>query len=225
MNRSVIAAAACAGALLLVGPLTATLRVVAQSTTFELPAPTGRYPIGTTSWRLIDPSRREIFTGSRDARNVEVLAWYPATSVRADATAPDLREGLPEVHAFATVFGVAEDAFDALQHVRTHASLDAPPAVTTGKLPVLLFAHGYTGIPSAYTALMEDLASHGYAVLSVVHPYEATAATLADGRVVTLFESAGKLRAPLTDVFAEWATEDATMAAVTRASDRAEQLR
>jgi predicted dienelactone hydrolase len=123
------------------------------------------------------------------------------------------------------LFGAPATAFDALERVRTHADLDAVPAGPRQKLPVLLFAHGYTGIPSAYTGLLEDLASHGYAVLSVVHPYEASAATLADGRVVTLLDKAGKLLPPILEVFGEWGAEDETMAAVTRAADDAEQLR
>ena len=213
MNRTPVAAA-----------MTCATTLLAQSA-FELPTPSGRYPVGTTAWRLVDTSRREIFSGARDFRNVEVLAWYPAASRRRGETAPYLRAGLPEVRAFATVFGVPETAFDALGNVQTHAELDAPPAEGAGKFPVLLFAHGYTGIPSAYTALLEDLASHGYAVLSVVHPYEASAATLADGRTVTMIDNAGKFLSPIMDVFGEWEAEDRTMAAVTSATDTAEQLR
>jgi predicted dienelactone hydrolase len=191
---------------------------------FELPAPTGPHAIGTTSWRLTDPSRREIFIANADARQVEVTAWYP-TAERGGSLAPYLREGLPEVRTFATVFRAADTVFDSLASVRTHSALDAAPDPAGRKFPVLLFSHGYTAIPSSYTALLEDLASHGYAVLSVVHPYEGTAATLADGHVVTLLDGAGKMRAPLAEVFAEWATEDDAMAAVTRAEDRSEQLR
>ena len=192
---------------------------------FELLSPTGQYAVGTTAWRLTDASRRETFTASGEFRSVEVLAWYPAAAPRRGAFAPYLREGLPEVRTFATLFGVPETAFDALESVRTHSELDAVPAGARQKFPVLLFAHGYTGIPSAYTGLLEDLASHGYAVLSVVHPYEASAATLADGRVVTLLDQAGKPRPPILEVFAEWNAEDETMAAVTRAADDAEQRR
>ena len=191
----------------------------------ELPSPTGRYAVGTTTWRLTDSSRREIFTGSSEFRDVEVLAWYPAAAPRRGELAPYLREGLAEVRSFATLFGVPDRAFDALESVRTHAELDAAPAATPRKFPVLVFSHGYTGIPSAYTALLEDLASHGYAVLSIVHPYEASAATLADGRVVTLLDKANAPLPAITEVFGEWGPEDETMASVTRATDDGEQVR
>ena len=192
---------------------------------FELPAPTGPHSVGTTSWRVIDKSRRETFTSSAEPRQVEVLAWYPAAPRGGGEPAPYLRSGPAEVRSFATLFGVPVTSFDDLADVRTHATIDAAPDADRRKLPVLLFSHGYTGIPSAYTALLEDLASHGYAVLSIVHPYEASGATLEDGRVVTLLDSAGKLRSGVAEVFGEWGPEDQTMAAVTRTTDGAEQIR
>ena len=217
-------AATCRAALTVVA---AVLRVsavspdAAPSQGFELPAPTGQYAIGTTAWRLVDDSRAETFAAPGERRNVEVLAWYPGRAA-GRTRAPYLREGLPEVRTFATMFGFAESTFDALADVRTHAEVDAPIA-GSGKLPVLVFSHGYTGSASASTALLEDLASHGYVVLSIVHPYEATAATLANGRVVSLLGNDGKPVAGVRDVFAEWGPEDETMAAVTRATGDDEQ--
>jgi Platelet-activating factor acetylhydrolase, isoform II len=159
---------------------------------FELPAPTGSSPIGTTAWRV-----------TSGLRHVGVHAWYPAAR-RGGATAAYLRDGLADVRAFATAIRGPLELFEALGDVQTHAVLDAAPAAAPATLPLLVFSHGYTAVPEAYTALLEDLASHGFIVLSVVHPYET-----------------GE-----TDrVFAEWNAEDETMAAVTRTSDEAEQLR
>ena len=225
MSRNAVAAAMNTAAILLAVRLGAVTPDVVALAPFELPPPTGRFPVGTTTWRLTDSARRDTFSESGEFRNVEVLAWYPAAAPRGRQLAPYLREGLAEVRAFATLFGVPQTAFDTLENVRTHAELDAPPATTPRKFPILLFSHGYTGIPSAYTALAEDLASHGYSVLSIVHPYEATAATLADGRVVSLLDKDGKPLPAIRDVFGEWRSEDDTMAAVTRAADDGEQLR
>ena len=188
----------------------------------ELPTPTGRYAVATTSWTLTDASRAETFAAG-EPRQVEVIAWYPAVP-GSGARAPYLREGLAEVRAFAKLFG-SESAFDGLEAVRTHAELDGSPVTEPRTLPFLVFSHGYTGVPSSYTALLESLASEGYVVLSVVHPYEATAATLADGRVVSMNGPDGAFRRGVQDVFAEWAAEDATMAAVTQATNEAEQIR
>jgi pimeloyl-ACP methyl ester carboxylesterase len=157
---------------------------------FELPAPTGPSPIGTTSWGV-----------DAGGRQVGVHAWYPATP-RGQITAPYLRDGAAEVRRFGAAIRGPLDQYEAIADVRTHARPDAEPA--GGRMPVLMFSHGYTAEPSAYTALLEDLASRGFVVMSVVHPYDA-----------------GE-----TDrVFAEWKPEDETMAAITKAADEAEQLR
>jgi predicted dienelactone hydrolase len=218
--------AAMAIAAIAVARTTGTAAQPEASASFELPAPGGPYPVGTTSWRVTDASRTETFTTTGEPRQVEVLAWYPAAAPRrGNAVAPYLREGLAEVRAFAAVLRAPRAAFDGLDKVRTHADLDAAPRVTPRKLPVLLFAHGYTGLPSSHTALLEDLASYGYAVLSVVHPYEAAAATLADGRVVSMLTPAGTLLPPIAEVLGEWRAEEDAMAAVTKTNDDAEQRR
>jgi len=188
---------------------------------FTLPAPTGSYHVGTTSWHVTASSRREVFTDGKTAREVEVVAWYP-TDVRTGTTAPYLRDSLAEVRTFASLLK-PENAFDALAEVKTHAILDAAPRATGAKFPILLFSHGYTAAPSGYTAVLEDLASHGYAVLSVVHPYESTAATLANGNVVAMLDANGAFLPTTQAVFAEWGPEDATLAAVTRTADPTEQ--
>jgi len=188
---------------------------------FELPPPTGRFHVGTTRWLVVDESRVESFAPGR-LREIEVVAWYPTTA-SAGTVAPYLREGLPGVRSFGTLLR-SVNAFDDLAGVRTHAFVDAPVA-TGGRLPLLVFSHGYTAPPDAYTALVEDLASHGFVVLSVVHAYEATGATLGEGRFASLLGPDDKLRPSIASVLGEWGAEDATMAAVTRAGDRREQRR
>ena len=130
-----------------------------------------------------------------------------------------------EVRSYTKLLRVPDDTFDAFARVRTHATVDAPLATSPRRLPVLVFSGGFTGIPSYATALLEELASRGYIVVNIVHPYELTAATLADGRVVSMLDAAGGPRPAIREVFDEWGPEDRTMAAVTSAASRDEQLR
>jgi dienelactone hydrolase len=190
---------------------------------FTLPPPTGPSAVGTTRWTIADGSRPDPFE-HRGPRQVEVIAWYPAAGGASAPRAPYLWGGLASARSFATVLGQT-DLLDDLARVQTHASLDAPPENTSARLPLLIFSHGYTGIPGASASLLEDLASHGYAVLSVVHPYEATAATLGDGRVVTTLDPSGDFREAIKEIFVEWKNEDAEMSAVTKADDEAERIR
>jgi predicted dienelactone hydrolase len=188
---------------------------------FELPPPTGKLPIGTTRWVVTDTSRDETFAPGRK-RDVEIVAWYPATAGAAGAAAPYLRGGMEEVLSFARLAKLG-DAYNGLASVKTHAIADAPPAATPARFPVIVFQHGYTGLPSSHTALMEDLASHGWAVLHVIHPYEATGSTLADGTVVVFTDDTNAMRPPIADVLNEWGAEGATMDKVTASPDDAEK--
>jgi dienelactone hydrolase len=129
---------------------------------------------------------------------------------------------MEEVLSFARLAKLG-DAFNRLASVSTHAVIDAPPAKTPARFPVIVFQHGYTGLPSAHTALMEDLASHGWAVLHVIHPYEATGARLADGTIVTFTDQNNTMRAPIMAVLSEWGPEGGTMEKIVAATDDAEK--
>jgi predicted dienelactone hydrolase len=194
-----------------------------QAAPLKLPKPTGPFTVGTTTFRLIDPDRVDQLADPPEPRQIVVHAWYPAVNGATGQPAPYLRDGPMEVRAFATQMRQPVSAFDYLADLRTHGVLDAPPR-TGDPLPVLLFSLGYTAIGSSYTALLEDLASHGYAVFSLIHPYESMAVTLADGRVVTMLDEQQQLRTPIRKVFDEWAKEGDTMTAVTRAKDEAEAM-
>jgi predicted dienelactone hydrolase len=200
--------------------LAATPLAQSPPPTFELPAPTGTLPIGTTRWVITDPSRDELFAPGRK-RDIEVIAWYPSSATPGDP-APYLRDGMEEVLSFARLAKLGA-AFNGLAAVKTHATLDAPPATTPARLPVILFQHGYTGLPSSHTALMEDLASHGWAVLNLIHPYEATGAMLADGSVVTFTDDKNAMRPAIVDVLKEWSAEGGTMEKIVSATDEGEK--
>ena len=205
-------------AILVMAPVIAA----AQAPPFILPAPTGRFAVGTTSWFLVDSARRESFVGGDRRRAIEVVAWYPSSST-AGALTPYLREGPIEAETFAKAVR-KPGVFDQLAAVKTHSLTDASPSGQPASLPVLVFSHGYTGPMSGYVALLEDLASRGYIVLSVGHSYEAVAVRQPDGSVAAMLDSSGSMRKGILDVLAEWNDEDSTMARVTRAQTETAQL-
>jgi predicted dienelactone hydrolase len=186
---------------------------------FELPAPTGNFRVGTTRWVVADPSRQETFVAGRQ-REVEVFAWYP-TNATTGETAAYVRTGMEEVLSFARLAKLG-DAYDGLANVKTHSLLDAAPAPSPPRFPVIVFSHGYTGFPSSHTSLAEDLASYGFAVLHVVHPFEA-AARLSDGTFVTFTDEKNAMRPQVAEVLNEWKAEGSTMEQVVAASTDAEK--
>lgn len=148
--------------------------------------PDGRYLVGTQTFRWVDASRPETITDDpSDKRNVIMQAWYPAAagakgphSIYMDGlkSLPDNVEGLP---------GFVLASFG---NIDTHGITDAPISTEQAKWPVVVFLNGYGASRAFYTSLITQLASRGYVVLSIDHPYEAAVTQLADGRIVTTTE-------------------------------------
>ena len=136
---------------------------------FRLPRPTGPDAIGTRVIYLVDTSRVEKHDSSRK-RELMIQIWYPAGSGR-NPYAPYRRR--------------AETTFiSSYQSVLpTHSRWNAP-VLASGIFPVLLFSPAWNGRRTQNTYLVEDLASHGYVVVGIDHPYNSEPVAFPDGRVI-----------------------------------------
>jgi predicted dienelactone hydrolase len=149
-----------------------------------VPAPTGDLPVGRITVHWTDSSRLEPLSPRHDSRELMVDIWYPAESARGPSAAyldvPAFESALgPE--GLAKQFGPAAEGIRR-GAVRTHAIANAPSASSSS--PVLIFSPGGGMIRELYSAQLEDLASHGYIVAAISHPYDAFATVLPDGRAI-----------------------------------------
>ncbi|TYB57884.1 alpha/beta hydrolase [Nonomuraea sp. PA05] len=143
-----------------------------------LPAPTGGQAVGTTVLHLMDTSRPDPWNLDADARQLKVTLWYP-TEQRDGPRAPYMSPKESELMVKRLRSAAVPD--DTLSKTGTNAVTDAEPA---GRgLPLVVLSPGFTKPVSTLTSLAEDLASRGYVVAGVDHPYESYATTLADGTV------------------------------------------
>jgi hypothetical protein len=153
-----------------------------------LPAPTGRYPVGTVSLHLIDRARANPWGASPSYRELMVSIWYPARDTREYPVAPQMLPGA------AAHFGSAGGAGTQLYSVRpgtvdwaatqTSGHQGAPVTRHREPLPVVLYSPG-AGDPRTWeTTLVQDLASRGYAVVTIDHPYDGSEVEFPGGRVV-----------------------------------------
>lgn len=128
-------------------------------------APTGPFQVGTVRLRAVDSSRAELSAASpSEPRRLIVQVWYPAHPTGQERRAPyvleldqvaaDLAEAVPEV---------------ALATIRTSAWIEAPPLA--GHFPLVVFSHGMNSARYFYTSLLQDLASHGFVVAAIDHPF------------------------------------------------------
>lgn len=145
-----------------------------------IPKPAGPYAVGTRVFRWVDAAREEAATDDpADRRNVIGQLFYPASA----AGGPHARymDGVGRLPH--SVSGMPSFLLRHFDHADSQSFLDAP--VESGRRwPLVVFSPGYGATRSFYTAFVTGLASRGYVVLAVDHPYEAGVAELADGRVV-----------------------------------------
>ncbi|MEV4947117.1 hypothetical protein [Streptomyces sp. NPDC053755] len=195
---------ACLG-LIVTGPLTAWALPVPV-----FPEPSGRYAVGTDVVQWTDPRRPESFTADpHDRRTVVVQLWYPARTSppgarRARYLGRTEHEARTVSDALARTAGLPGFLVDGVPRAHTHAVFDAPVAVRGGRFPVVLFSPGSSGVRTQNTVWAEELASHGYVVAALDHPYDSAAVVLADGRTIRSEIASTGDQAKDTDLAAGW---------------------
>lgn len=154
------------------------------SSQITLPAPSGPFGIGRVSFHWTDRSRAESM-GKRktERREVVVRLWYPTDAKITSSPAAYC----PDLNAVASFLGPDKPAI--LKSVRTSVVQGSPLSGKQRRFPVLLFSHGNETNSWLYTSLLEELASHGYIVAGVDHPYDALGVVLSDGRTIRFAES------------------------------------
>jgi predicted dienelactone hydrolase len=182
-----------------------TLALTAAFPVFQFPPPSGPYPIGTVIRHWTDPSRGEPHSAHpEDRRELMVRFWYPAQAAEAKSTvrASYLAEELPAYslashpawpfYKHPLPLGrlpiIGQNVPLVVNHFRVIETGAVPGARVSDvhpRFPVLIFNHCFgIGDHLQSTALVEDLASHGYIVASINHTFGSHATAFPDGRIV-----------------------------------------
>jgi len=186
---------------------------------FDYPRPTGRFQVGTSYLFLVDSTRHDAFSGDPDDyRWISVRVWYP---VDPPGSATPVPYGDDEFNRRMVAEGVFDSTFLAEVALQPSASYrDAPFASQGAPFPILVFSS--SGVMTANVFLSEELASHGYVVFAVGHPYWCEFYFDGDGGLFFLDKSN-------PHYVALWEEEDAlstiqTKAQITRSTDVAEKM-
>ncbi len=154
----------------------------------DLPAPSGEHSVGVRDFELTDDSRLGIFsTDKNEPRRLLVRVWYPADSIEKIERRPYFtdEETATTANGLGSIFG-APFLFTYFKHSLTNSYVNAPLLAGANDLPVVIFSHGYTSFAGQNTALMEELASHGYLIFSVQHTYDSSPVLFPNGDVVDM---------------------------------------
>ena len=169
---------------------------------FSFEPPTGSYEVGTASFMLEDRKRLDTtrsnttdaenskdstnLTDSTDYRKLMIQVWYPAKLDSNAQRAPYIEHVTPLLEGVGDAISIPPFLLSHLQYVQSNAYKDTRVAKAQNKYPVLLFSHGLTGFRNQNTFQVEELASHGYIVVGIDHPYDAAAIVYPDQSVISL---------------------------------------
>jgi dienelactone hydrolase len=152
-------------------------------TEITLPAPTGHFAVGRTSYTWSgDPQTDGSVAHPQAKRELLVWIWYPSSGSHPAA------EYLPRPwrEAVARTSGVLMSQVltrdPSLVHAHSLADSDISPEQES--YPVVILRAGGGALTTDYTTLAEDLASHGYVVVGFDAPYRTFVVVFPDGRVV-----------------------------------------
>ncbi|PCH61769.1 MAG: hypothetical protein COC19_04275 [SAR86 cluster bacterium] len=159
--------------------LSVSILLISQFPIMALPAPQGQYAVGTFSMTLLDEQRLERYAPQFN-REVPLQVWYSAN--KQDS------QGLPRQSLFPQLYSGDYDLisflFGYLKRLKTHSVINAPIAqaptaeAEAGTFPLIVFNHGLFFMSDHSPQLMEHLASNGYIVVSITHPFESLKVSL-----------------------------------------------
>jgi predicted dienelactone hydrolase len=186
---------------------------------FDYPHPTGSFQVGMRYLFLEDSTRLDTYSDDQnDHRWISVIAYYPAVPTHGAKPASygddDFQRSLVEAGVFDSTY-IKEVA------QRPRASfLDAPFEMSGAPWPILIFSS--SGVMTANVSLCEELASQGYVVLAVGHPYWCEFYFDGDGQSFH-FDKTNKYYTAM------WDEEDSTLTIetkerITRSAEGAEKL-
>jgi len=179
-RRRLLGAALAAGIAVPIGVAGPACATSARpgSARLTLPRPTGPYPLGTMALHLVDRSRPDPVAGPGRYRELMASVWYPARNVSRYPLAPWM---LPAPLRELLISGEFDPDVAVTPLTAAH---DGAPVLCAGqRWPVIVFSHGAHDHRSDTTIVVQELASHGYVVVTVDHTYDAYS-EFPDGRLI-----------------------------------------
>jgi len=153
-----------------------------------IPEPDGQYRVALSTTKLVDESRIDPYDPNHGKRSVMISLFYPVDRNECNQICPV--PYVPRVTAayFDTeiaAFGVSSNGtFESFQlQVCCESSFQAAEQATT--FPLVLFSAGLGGSRLKYSAVAQNLASAGYAVVTLDSTYDSLVVEFPDGTYVT----------------------------------------
>ena len=171
--------------------LTTAAMVAATVTGIHLPAPTGPFPVGSSTLPLVDHSRQDPWAPG-NPRELMLSLFYPASNANGPSTP---YATLAETELLLQAQGLPAGDAQAIADTVTNSHVQAPPR--PGRHPLVLLSPGLGAPRYTMTTLAEELASHGYFVAAIDHAYESVGTLFPGNRMLPCIACAATDLRPL----------------------------
>ncbi|KAH7165324.1 Alpha/Beta hydrolase protein [Dactylonectria macrodidyma] len=164
--------------------------IMAGVSAIAMPDPSGPYPVAMHIQSMTDSSRIDPYSpkSDRHKRKVMTSLFWPIEDKRS-CTIKQVPYMAPATAAAygeqAAAMGLSNETFNELTLGVCHISSGSGcSASKNAKYPLAVFSPGAGNSRLIYGAMARSLASHGYVVVTVDHPYDAGIVEFPDGSVI-----------------------------------------
>ena len=146
------------------------------------PKPEGEYAVGTKTFTIYDDREETIYCAPGTMRCISARVYYPVTKEsverleKARYMSREMARAVTKNMKFPINYDKEEKRGNNVSECYENA-----PYIAGCKFPLLLFSHGLGSYREANSYLLTELASQGYVVISIAHPYEAMLVELDNG--------------------------------------------
>jgi len=155
---------------------------------FHLPKLDGPEKVGTQTFHFTDQNRDEVLTENQsDKRELMVQVWYPTENKnnnKSEALFPKDKEMFKKyIQTYSNSLNLPDFVFDYWKYSRTNSYENVEILPYTSPYPLVLLSHGMGTSRVLHASQAENLASHGFIVVTIDHTYSTFATIFPDGRV------------------------------------------
>ncbi|EMD95141.1 hypothetical protein COCC4DRAFT_53481 [Bipolaris maydis ATCC 48331] len=141
--------------------------------------------IGSASMLLTDTNRQDPYINDGRSRSIMVSSYYPVLKCTKKGIKPYMP---PQTAAFMdnkfSVYGLPNGTFPSFEFEACDMST-SQDSCSTPALPLVLFSSALGTSRYLYSIMLQSIASSGYLVISIDHPYDADIVEYPNGTIIT----------------------------------------
>jgi hypothetical protein len=148
----------------------------------SLPPLNGSFSVGTKRIEVTDYSRFDPYIPTPQYRSPILQLWYPIATNKSLSTAPWLPDNTS--YYMNLDLGFAPGTAESIQTQTFVNGTAIFPLATNNTVPVLVFSPGFGALSAGYSTILSSLASYGWTVVAIDHPYDSNFMQRPGGEVV-----------------------------------------